>query len=402
MRRTVLKVGALVALALLLICFFSCNKHETSSVTDATGGFEDNAGAGLGGNEHLAGGAGDDTGSSGVDNSEGSGGVIDNAGSGGDSGMGGAVGVDSGIDASDPKILESGVAENDSTAMDSGADARDSVIVDGNASETSGENIDAGTCCSDGQCLCRGPAPLELTSADGPYNTDNYNTPSGTIFYPIDAEPPFAAIAICDSFSGSGPQLTAWAQFFPTHGMVTIFAVTSAADFPASRAGRLLEAIEELRAENTNQSSPLFDKLSNRYGVFGYALGAGGANIASVDDPSLLTSIGMATWGTSEVEVEGSDVTVATLLFCGDDDEVAPCRMSEDIYGAIPESTPKMMMSIPAATHFSWFGPAPTGDGLSGQYALAFQKVFLEGDERWRPLLLTEPDGISDWRTNIP
>jgi hypothetical protein len=31
----------------------------------------------------------------------------------------------------------------------------------------------------------------------------------------------------------------------------------------------------------------------------------------------------------------------------------------------------------------------PTADGgNSGKYGLAFQKVFLDGDERWRPLLV--------------
>jgi hypothetical protein len=50
-----------------------------------------------------------------------------------------------------------------------------------------------------------------------------------------------------------------------------------------------------------------------------------------------------------------------------------------------------MIISIPGATHFSWFGPADAGGGVSGQYALAFQKVFLEGDERWKKLLLMPP-----------
>lgn len=57
----------------------------------------------------------------------------------------------------------------------------------------------------------------------------------------------------------------------------------------------------------------------------------------------------------------------------------------------IPSSTPKMMISIQGATHFNWFGPTSAGGGTSGKYALAFQKVYLEGDERWESLLLSAP-----------
>jgi hypothetical protein len=33
-------------------------------------------------------------------------------------------------------------------------------------------------------------------------------------------------------------------------------------------------------------------------------------------------------------------------------------------------------------------GQPSSGMGKSGKFGLAFQKVFLEGDERWRPLLI--------------
>ena len=50
-------------------------------------------------------------------------------------------------------------------------------------------------------------------------------------------------------------------------------------------------------------------------------------------------------------------------------------------------------LTIAGATHFSWFGPEDAGMGTSGKYALAFQKVFLEGDERWKPPLTMMPMG---------
>jgi hypothetical protein len=40
-------------------------------------------------------------------------------------------------------------------------------------------------------------------------------------------------------------------------------------------------------------------------------------------------------------------------------------------------------------------GQPSSGGGKSGEYGLAFQKVFLENDERWRPLLVAA-DSIED------
>jgi pimeloyl-ACP methyl ester carboxylesterase len=79
---------------------------------------------------------------------------------------------------------------------------------------------------------------------------------------------------------------------------------------------------------------------------------------------------------------------VPTLLLCGSSDAAAPCSMSEKAYDAIPEFIPKMMISIAGAGHSDWSGPTEARGGLSGEAALAFQKVFLAGDERWMPFLL--------------
>jgi hypothetical protein len=42
-------------------------------------------------------------------------------------------------------------------------------------------------------------------------------------------------------------------------------------------------------------------------------------------------------------------------------------------------------------------GQPTAGGGNSGKYGLAFQKVFLEGDERWRSLLVA----VDSDETNI-
>ena len=55
-----------------------------------------------------------------------------------------------------------------------------------------------------------------------------------------------------------------------------------------------------------------------------------------------------------------------------------------------------MLMVVNGGSHLTaWFGPNGTTGGVSGGWALAFNKVFLEGDERWRPLLLGTPSGAT-------
>jgi hypothetical protein len=84
-------------------------------------------------------------------------------------------------------------------------------------------------------------------------------------------------------------------------------------------------------------------------------------------------------------------VKTPTLFICSDADTVASCSGTNTSYAAIPASVPKMILDIPGESHFNWFSPTDAGMGESGAYALAFQKVFLEGDERWKPILSTMP-----------
>jgi hypothetical protein len=247
-----------------------------------------------------------------------------------------------------------------------------------------------GDCCPDGDCLCHGPAPMQLTSANGPFKTAQAMGTTGTIVYPTDAEPPFAAIAICPGFLNTGPEMAPWGPFYASYGIVTAVTNTGGGDLPDQRGKLLLGAIEELKKMNADSKSPLFGKLAGRYGTSGYSMGGGGTTIIAQSNPTLKTSIGLAPWGGN-----GPGTMVPELLLCGDADTVAPCDMAQSVYTSIPAGTPKMIMVVPGATHFNWFSPTDAGGGESGKYALAFQKVYLEGDVRWKSLLLQKPAGGS-------
>lgn len=259
-----------------------------------------------------------------------------------------------------------------------------------------GAKTGTGTCCPDGDCICREAPPAMLNgAAKGPYRTESMRASTGTFHYPVDADPPFSAVAICPGFLNSGPEMAPWGPFYASWGIATMVTNTSPADIPDIRALLLMGAVDEMKGFNMAAGNPVNGKLSGRYGTSGYSMGGGGTTISASSNPmALKTSVGLAAWGGS---IRGT--TVPTLLLCGDSDGVAPCLMSSAVYGAIPESTPKMQITIPGATHFAWFGPGDTTGGISGAKALAFQKVYLDGDTRWKPLLLSMGRGTVE--TNI-
>ncbi len=275
------------------------------------------------------------------------------------------------------------------------ADAGDAgaVVTGDGGSVDGGGGLKPGMCCPDGDCICRGDAPAGLTRGNGQYMTMSYSISAGLVFYPVNAEPPFAAVALADGLGGSGGrsgQTAGWGPFYASHGIVAIITTTGSGDQPQVRGMKLGGAIAALKAENTKSGGPLFGKLAGRYGTSGYSMGGGGTTHASAADPTLKTSVGLAAW-----QPTGRNVKVPTLFLCGASDSTAPCSMSSSAYGQIAEPTPKMWSRL-SASHIGFGSPTIDG-GKAGQYALAFQKVFLEGDTRWRSVLL----GVPNQGTNI-
>jgi hypothetical protein len=100
----------------------------------------------------------------------------------------------------------------------------------------------------------------------------------------------------------------------------------------------------------------------------------------------------MAPWAPS-----GLGVTVPSLFMCGSTDAVASCSSNAAwAYAEVSESVPKMLAMV-SGGHLSWFGP-DAGWGAGGGLALAFAKVFLEGDLRWKSVLISDSNV---YETNI-
>lgn len=202
--------------------------------------------------------------------------------------------------------------------------------------------------------------------------------------YPMDAEPPFAAVTISDGFGGSGgcgpSQTGQWGPLYASWGIVAMIIHTGAGDQPQQRGTKLTAAVEAFKMENMKSGSPLMGKLAGRYGTSGFSMGGGGTTYASRDDKTLLTSVAIMPWGPVN-----SGITVPTLVLCGSSDTIASCNShGTPAYRGIADSVPKMRVQVTSGHA----GQPGAGGGNSGKYGLAFQKVYLEGDQRWRSLLV--------------
>jgi dienelactone hydrolase len=273
--------------------------------------------------------------------------------------------------------------------------------------------LEAGECCSDGDCLCHEDVVNETTATrNGPFSVDTFSLDGGgqygggTVFLPADAEPPFAAFVMCPGFTARQSSIREWGPFFASHGIVLMTIDTNSTRDPVSvRDDQLLAALDDLRAENSRLGSPLAGALDlSRLGVSGWSMGGGGAWLAGQSTPSLKSVITLAGHDATAggARAVASNLRVPTLMLAGSADPafLGGGGQSQDVFEIIDDGTPKMLYEVQGEGHFSWGTPRTNG-GAVGRYALSWQKVFLEGDERFEQFLLEEGPRASDFRSNL-
>jgi dienelactone hydrolase len=273
--------------------------------------------------------------------------------------------------------------------------------------------ISAGECCNDGDCLCHEDVVSERTAtANGPFTVRTLRVDGGrdygggTAYFPTNATPPFSAFVMCPGFTARQSSIRDWGPFFASHGIVIMTIDTrSTTDPVAARDDQLLAALDDLRAENARSGSPLQGQLDlDRLGVSGWSMGGGGSWLAGQSTPGLKSVLSLAghhrtAGGASAV---ARNLRVPTLMFAGSADTptLGGGGQSQQVFQIINNAVPKMLYEVQGAGHFVW-GTPRTNNGAVGRYALAWQKVFLDGDERFLPLLLEEGPNASDFRSNL-
>jgi dienelactone hydrolase len=266
-----------------------------------------------------------------------------------------------------------------------------------------------------GAALIREKDPTEQSaSGNGEFTVKSYTETAGLIggtaygdaavlgdgselYYPESATPPFASIVIVPGFTAQRSDIAPWASFLASHGIVSL-AIDSntVGDLPDVRSQGLLDALASLKKENARTGSPIAGKLDlSRMAVMGWSMGGGGTWLTADSHPELKAAVSLCGW---ILDVVGAKTTVPSLQLAVRDDELA-AGMSQPVYAAIPNATPKMLIEWASGGH--WTNNTPSNQGRQvGRYGLAWLKVFLEGDDRYRQFFKTMPMAGSDFKTN--
>ena len=249
-----------------------------------------------------------------------------------------------------------------------------------------------------------------LLEADGLRNGPDYA--GATVYYPADAEPPFASIVIVPGYLFEESSIQEWGPFYASYGIVAMtIGTNSGTDNPDARANALIDAAETLRQENTRADSPLNGKLDiERIALSGWSMGGGGAQLAAVMDPSFKAVVALCPWlDITELTVSDLNHTVPLLIISGQLDTVAPPSENANIhYDYTPTTTDKLLYEVFQGPHNVANGPDVTNaEGVSysngevGQFALAWLRVYLEDDVSYRPSLFEVPESASNYETNL-
>jgi dienelactone hydrolase len=269
-----------------------------------------------------------------------------------------------------------------------------------------------------------GPAPTTLSGAAmGPFTVQSYaadstvrstlayDVTSAHIYYPTNAVGPLSGISMVPGFTSSVSVMSKWATLLASHGFIAMTIGTSnpttgAPDTsvqPPVRAAALADALTTIRGENTRAGSPLAGKVDTaRLGFLGWSMGGGGALEAAKANPQLAMVIALNTWNGAAVDAGGPTYTndaLPTLLIGGSSDTLASPAPSS-IYTSIPMAVPKVLYVVNAGTATMGNDPA-NSSGNVGRFGVAWAKVFLDCDDRYRQFL-TQPSDAADFRSSIP
>jgi dienelactone hydrolase len=233
------------------------------------------------------------------------------------------------------------------------------------------------------------PGPFEvetLTEADGIRNGPDYL--GATVYYPTNATPPYASIAIVPGFSALPSSVQEWGPFYASHGIVAIIIGTNSIfEFPEDRAIALLDALETIKQENLRTASPLEGALNlDQLAVSGWSMGGGGAQRAAVLDNTIAGVVALCPWLPNPVLNHQSPV----LIFSGENDLTAPPVQHANIhYDVTPSATNKVLFEVANGNH-SVANTPNGGDGAVGKIALSWLKLYVEDNDCYCPLLKDE------------
>jgi dienelactone hydrolase len=254
-----------------------------------------------------------------------------------------------------------------------------------------------GSCASAGS-VRTASADVAAFSIDGPYEVATYgdfpDVPEflgATIYYPGNAPGPVGGVAIAPGFTEEQRHISWWGPRLASHGYaVVVLDTNDRRERPAARADALMAGVRLLRDEGDRRDSPLFGRIDpDRMAVMGHSMGGGGALLAAHEhSDEIRAAIPFTPW---EPESTLAGVTAPTLILAGEADRIAEvAEHSWKHFSLIPEGTPKVYLEVAGGDHYIADTTRGTDLGTMGRYALAWLRLYVDGDERYRDFLFGE------------
>jgi len=241
-------------------------------------------------------------------------------------------------------------------------------------------------------------ADVAAFSADGPYEVRTYvdfpDVPeflAGTIYYPVDAPGAIGGVAIAPGFTEEQRHISWWGPRLASHGYaVVVLDTNDRRERPDARADALMAGVRLLRDEGERRGGALFGRIdSDRMAVMGHSMGGGGALLAAHDhSDEIRAAIPFTPW---EPESTLAGVRAPTLILAGEADGIAEvAEHSWRHFTLIPDGTPKVYLEVAGGDHYIADTTRGTDLGTMGSYALAWLRLYVDGDERYREFLFGE------------
>ena len=265
-----------------------------------------------------------------------------------------------------------------------------------------------------GQLVAQTPS-LEALGRQGPYQVAWYTQlPSApefsgaTLYFPANKAQDFGGVVISPGFFERQENISWWGNYLASHGFAVItFDTNELNDLPPLRADALLATIGLLRGENSRQGSAVRGKiLEDSMAVMGHSMGGTAALLlANEKSDEIKAAIPFNAGGVPNANF--SSVAVPTLVIAGEIDRLAPVNdHAWSHYQTLTNEVPRMYMEVKGGNHFiantaevenERLRPNVDVHDLVGGMAVAWLKLFLDGEEEYRELLFGEmPSEITE------
>ena len=258
-----------------------------------------------------------------------------------------------------------------------------------------------------GELVAQTPS-LEALGRQGPYQVAWYTQlPSvpefsgATLYFPANKAQDFGGVVISPGFFERQENISWWGNYLASHGFAVItFDTNELNDLPPLRADALLATIGLLRGENSRQGSAVRGKiLEDSMAVMGHSMGGTAALLlANEKSDEIKAAIPFNAGGVPNANF--SSVAVPTLVIAGEIDRLAPVNdHAWSHYQTLTNEVPRMYMEVKGGNHFiantaevenERLRPNIDVHELVGGMAVAWLKLFLDGEEEYRELLFGE------------